>query len=73
MEVVLVILFFIFSNADIWFVKKKLKKKRYLTVKALPTIKSVKLIDKKEFAAMTFDKNTEIFVIHVIALLVLPI
>ena len=50
MEVVLEILFLIFSNTDIQFVEKKLTWRFYTSVKTLPITKRVELIDKKEFA-----------------------
>lgn len=68
MKVILEILFFIFSNVDIWFIKKELIWRSYTTTEALPTIKKVKLIDKKKFATAGIDKNSEIFIIHMIAL-----
>lgn len=68
MEVILRILFFIFSDTNNWFAKKELIWRSYITTKALLTTKKVKLINKREFAATDIDKNSETFVIHVIVL-----
>ena len=64
-EIVLGILFLTLSNADVQFVEKELIWRSYTTAKALPTIKQVELIDKKEFAKAALDKNSETFVVHV--------
>lgn len=40
-----------------------------MTAETLSTIKKIKLIDKKEFAIATLDKNAKIFVIYVATLL----
>lgn len=50
--------------------KKKFKWKNYITVKALPTTKKVKFIDKKEFAVMAINKNIMTFIRYIITLLV---
>ena len=47
--------FFIFSNADIQFIKKKLIWGFYIIKKALPTIQRVELINKKKFAKAALD------------------
>ena len=54
------------------FVEKKLEWRSYTTAKTLPTIKRVELIDKREFAAATLDKNAEMFVIYVATLSMAP-
>lgn len=57
--------FFIFSNANIQFAKKKLIWRFYTIAKTLPTIKRVELINRKKSAKAVLDKNFEIFVVHV--------
>ncbi len=75
MEVVLKILFFSLSNADIEFAEeKKLTWRFYTVIKALlPTTSRVELIDKKEFIKAALDKNSKTFVMHVTALEAMPI
>ena len=58
-------LFLTLSNADIKFAKKELTWRSYTTAEALPTIKRVELIDKKEFAKAALNENVEAFVVHV--------
>lgn len=62
------ILFFIVSNANIQFAKKKLTYRSCTLDKALSTTKQVEFIDNKKFAKVVLDKNVEDFVIHVIFL-----
>lgn len=64
MEVVFEMLFLTLSNVDIQFAKKKLTKRPYTAVKALPTIKQVELINKRKFAKASLDKRIEAFVVH---------
>ena len=71
-EVVLDMLFLTLSNADIQFVEKKLTWRSYITAKALPTTKRVKLINKKEFAKAVLDEKSETFVVHVASLNLAP-
>ena len=68
MEVVLGMPFLTLSNADVQFVKKELTWRSYITAKALPTIKRVELIDKKEFAKVALDENSKTFVVYVASL-----
>lgn len=69
MNIVLRITFLGFDNADIRFVEiRKLTWSFYTFVKALPTINWVKFIEKTEFTKVALDKNSETFVIYVIAL-----
>lgn len=67
-EVVLDIPILSFSNADINFDTKNLAWRSYTTEKALPTTSRIKLINKKEYAKAALDKNSEIFVVHIAAL-----
>ena len=72
-ELVLKMSFLTLSNANIQFAQKKLTLRFWTIAKALPTIKQVKIIDKKEFAKAELDKHVEIFVMHVIFLLTMAI
>ena len=67
-EVVLGMPFLTLSNADVQFVEKELTWRSYTTVEALPTIKRVELINKKEFAIAVLDENSKTFVVHVASL-----
>lgn len=69
MEVIIKILFLFFSNANVQFAELgKLTWRLYTAAEALPTTNWVELINKKEFAKITLNKNSETFVIHVTAL-----
>ena len=65
LEVVFGILFFTLNSADVDFLDWKLWWRTYTTKKALPTIRRVKLVDKKEFAAATLEPEHETYVVHV--------
>ena len=67
-DMVLRMLLITLSDADVDFLMKKLRWKFYTIKKALPTIKWVKLVGKKEFAAAALDPGHEIFVVHVASL-----
>ena len=56
--------FLIFSNADIQFARKKFTRKLYTVAEALPIIKQVKIIDKKEFTKAALDENVKAFVLY---------
>ena len=71
-EVVLGMPFLTLSNADVQFVEKELTWRTYTTAEALPTTKRVELIDKKEFAKVALDENSETFVIYVASLDLAP-
>ena len=68
MEVILGMPFFTLSNANIRFAKKVLTWRSYTAAEALPTTEWVELIDKKEFAKATLDKESTTFVVQVLAL-----
>ena len=51
------------------FPKKKLTLKSPTTVEALPTIKRFELIDKKEFATVAINKDSETFVVHMTSIM----
>ena len=61
-------LFSTFSNPELRFAKRKLVLRTYSDVKALPITQRVEIIDKKEFATATLNKDDETFVVHMIAL-----
>ena len=53
--------------------EKELNWRSYTNAEALPTIKWIKLINKKEFAKVTLDENSETFVVHVASLSSIPL
>ena len=64
--------FLTLSNANVQFVEKKLTWRSYTIAEALPTTKWAKLINKKEFAKVALDENSETFVVHVASLSLVP-
>ena len=64
-EFILGIFFLKLSNADISFSEETLMWRTYTTNKALPTIKQVKIIDKKDFVIVALNANSEMFIEHV--------
>ncbi len=69
MEVVLEMPFLSFSNADVEFAELgKLTWRSYMATEALPTTNRVELIDKREFAKVAMDENSETFFVHMSAL-----
>ena len=60
--------FFTLSNVDVQFDGKELTWKTYTTKKALSTNRQVEIINQKEFAIATLDKNVEAFMMHVSSL-----
>lgn len=67
-KVVLGISFLTLSDVDIWFAKKELIQRSYITTKALSTTKRVELINKSKFATAAMDENSEMLMIYVITL-----
>lgn len=63
--------FLIFSNADILFFEGKLAWRPYTITKALLITKRVQFINKNEFATVTLDKESNIFIVHIAFLEVL--
>ncbi len=57
--------FLALNNADFQFGAEKLIWRSYTLAKALPITSWVKLTDKKEFAKVALDENSETFVMHV--------
>lgn len=53
------------SNADIDFLDQKLRWRSYINQKTLLIIRHVKLIQKKEFAALALDPEYDTFVVYV--------
>lgn len=72
-EIILAMLFFIFSNTNIEFVKKESTWRSYTIAKALAITKKVQLINKKYFAKAALNKELNTFVIYVTALEALEI
>ena len=64
LKMVLEMLFLTFSKADIRFKERELVWRTYTAVEALPTIKRVEIIDKREFALAALNANDETFVVH---------
>lgn len=65
---VLGMLFFTLSNANIQFTEKKLTWRSYIAAEALPITKQVEIIDKIEFAKAVLNENVETFVVYVISI-----
>lgn len=55
----------ILNGADIDFPDRELWWKTYITKEAFPTIKCVKLVEKKEFTAAALDSKYEIFLVYI--------
>ena len=64
-------LFLAFSNTNFQFDAEKLTWRSYTTTEALFTTSWVEIINKKEFAKTTLDKNSKTFIVHITALEVL--
>lgn len=65
-KIVLKIPFLPLSNIDIGFTElKKLIWRFYTIAKGLSTTSRIELINKKEFARVVLDKNSEIFVMYI--------
>ncbi len=60
--------FLALSNADFQFSIKKLTWRSYTTAEAVLTTSRVELIDKREFAKVALDENSETFVVYVATL-----
>ena len=67
-EVVLGMSFLTLNNAEIQFAEQELTWRSYTAAEALPTTKRIELINKKEFAKVALDTDSETFVMHVVAL-----
>ncbi len=67
-DIVLGMSFLTMSNANIDFLARDLQWRSYTIRDVLPTIRQVKLIGKKEFAAAILDPKYKAFVVHVAAL-----
>ena len=68
LEMVLGMFFLTLSKADIRFMEWKLVWRTYTAAKALPTIRRVEIIDKRELAAAALNVDDETFIMHVVAL-----
>ena len=70
MEIVLSVPFLSLSNANINFGKELsgLTYRSYTIKKALPTMSRMQLIIKHKFAKAVLNKNSEIFVMHIVVL-----
>ena len=68
MDIILEISFLAFNNADIMFKATILTWRFYNIAKALLIAKQMELINNHKFVKITLDKNSETFLIHVVAL-----
>ena len=68
LEVVLQMFFFTLSGVDVDFLDRKLWWGIYITKEALLTIKCIKLVEKKEFAAAVLNLEHETYIVHVASL-----
>ena len=71
-EVVFGMLFLNLSGTNVDFLDWEIRWKTYTIQEALPTIRRVELVEKKEFAATAFDPEHETFVVHVAFLSSVP-
>lgn len=60
--------FHFFNNVNLKFDTKKLIQRFYITLKALPTTKRVKIINKHKFILIILNKYFDTFVIYIAAL-----
>lgn len=60
-NVILRMLFLIFSNTNIVFIDKKFTSKSYTATKALLITRRVKIIDKIKFAKVALNENFKVF------------
>ena len=68
LEVILGISFLTLSNADVDFSSQDLGWRTYTTKEALPTIKRIELVVKKELAAAALNPEYETYIVHVTSL-----
>ena len=59
------IFFFTLSNTDVDFLDWELRWRTYITKEVFSTIRHVKLVSKKEFAAIALDLKSETCIIHI--------
>lgn len=73
MKIILGMSFLLLSNANIEFAKKleKFIWKTYTTIKTLSFTSQIKLINKKKFTKVVLYKNSETYIIYMIALNIL--
>ena len=64
-EVVLGMLFFTLSSANIDFLGRELWWRTYSIKEVLPTTRHIELVGKKKFTATTLNLENEIFIVHV--------
>ena len=68
LKIVLEMPFPTLSGVDIDLLDRKLQWRTYTTKEAFPTTKFIELVDKKKFAAILLDLESENFVVHVASL-----
>lgn len=67
-KMILGMLFLTLNNVDIQFAQTKITWRSYTAIKALSTIKQVKLIDKKKFAKVALNEIIKAFMIYMTSL-----
>ena len=72
-EIVLGMLFFTLSGANVDFSGRELRWRTYIIKEVLLTTKHVELVGKKEFAAAALDPEYETYVVHVASLSSAPL
>lgn len=68
MDIMFGIFFVSLSNVEIIFLEQKLNWRLYTTIEAIPIIKWVELVEKKEFAAIALYLKDKIFILQIISL-----
>lgn len=67
LKIVIRMFFLILNNTNINFLEQELRWKTDNTKKAFSTIKHIKLVEKKKFAAAAFNSKYEIFIIYIVS------
>ena len=68
LKIVLKMLFFNFSRADIRFVEREFVWRTYTVAEALPMTRRLEIIIKKKFVSGALNIDNEIFIVHIAAL-----
>lgn len=68
LKIIFGISFLTLSGIDVDFLERELKQRTYTTKKALSTTKGIKLVEKKEFAAVVLNSEYKTFIVHIASL-----
>ena len=68
LKVVFGMFFLVLNSANVDFLKQKFQWKTYITRKTLSTTTYIKLVEKKELAAIILDPKYETFIVHIVSL-----